>query len=314
LTSPVKGLPQQRQPLPVRQLQVGVTLVELLISITLGLVVVGTLMIMYLCGSQALRNVQAQGRMNEDAQMALTAVTHELRQAGYNPERDASGTKNNLGQGGWSLFACDKGFTSTTAAGRGMDALRCNNSGANFALAVVYEGDLNTGKNTEAGLPMDCAGSGVQAMPMSTGFYTMQARLYVEDNTLRCRGSGGDNSSKLGAAQTLAENIEGMTANFAVANPAEAHNRNVRGYLTASGINTPIDPALAALSLRDRWNKVVAVQICIVVRSENPVLSDLGTTPSYQDCNGANVRINDGRLRRAYHATVLLRNHGVGHG
>ena len=104
-----------------------------------------------------------------------------------------------------------------------------------------------------------------------------------------------------------------MTANFAVANPADATNQDVRGYLAASGINNPADPGLAALAPRDRWNKVVAVQICVVARSENPVLRDLGTAASYQDCHGTDVRITDGRLRRAYRGTVLLRNHGVGY-
>jgi type IV pilus assembly protein PilW len=299
--------------LPKRYPQAGFSLIELLVSMTLGLVVTGALTVMYLSGGQAARNVEAHGRMNDDAQMALAAITHELRQAGYNPVRDASGTKNDLGQKGWNLFACDTGFTGTTAALRDIDALRCNTGGAGFALAVAYEGDLHTGRNTATtGLPMDCVGKGVKASPTGAHFYTLQARLHVEDNTLMCRGSGGD-SDKLGAAQALAENIESMTASFAVANPADAANQDVRGYLAASGINDPMDPGLAALTPRDRWNKVAAVQICVVARSESPVLQDLGRAASYLDCRGANIRITDGRLRRAYRGTVLLRNHGVGY-
>ena len=281
---------------------------------TLGLVVMGALTVMYLSGGQAARNVEAHGRMNDDAQMALAAVTHELRQAGYNPVRDASGAQNDLGQKGWSLFACDTGFTAATAAGRDVDALRCNTAGSDFALAVVYEGDLHTGRNTAtSGLPMDCAGSGVKAPSENARFYTMQARFYVEGNALKCRGSGGNDSGSLAAAQALAENIESMTASFAVANPADPANQDIRGYLTASGINKPVDAGLAALTPRDRWNKVAAVQICVVARSESPVLRDLGTAASYLDCSGANIRITDGRLRRAYRSTVLLRNHGVGY-
>jgi type IV pilus assembly protein PilW len=192
--------------------------------------------------------------------------------------------------------------------------VRCNTGRAGFALAVAYEGDLNTGRNTaSSGLPMDCAGSGVKATPAEARFYTLQARLYVEENVLMCRGSGGSNSGTLGTAQALAGNIESMSANFAVANPSDTGNQDVRGYLAASGINNPVDPGLAALAPRDRWNKVAAVQICVVVRSESPVLLDLGTAAGYQDCNGNDVRIDDGRLRRAYRSTVLLRNHGAGY-
>jgi type IV pilus assembly protein PilW len=107
-----------------------------------------------------------------------------------------------------------------------------------------------------------------------------------------------------------------MTATLAVADPTSSSNLDVKGYLSVSEINNPVDPSLAALSPEDRWNKVVAVQLCIVVVSENIVLSDLGNSsakPGYQDCGGARTSISDGRLRRAYRSTVLLRNHGVGY-
>lgn len=285
--------------------QSGFTLIELLISMALGMVIIGALVVMYLSGSTATRNAQAQGQMNEDAQMALGVFTQELRQAGYNPVRGA-GSQNNLGQGGWNLYACNTGFTDATVAN--MSALTCAGSGG-FALAVAYEGDLTTGKNTSGGLPMDCIGNGVAAA--GAGYYTMQSRIAITNNTLTCRGSGN-----LAQSQVLAENIESATVNFAVAEPAVTNSQNVRGYLSASGIITPTDASLAALTMVERWNKVVAAQVCVVVRSENAVLGDLGTSatkPSYQNCAGADVDITDGRMRRAYRTTVLLRNHGVGY-
>jgi type IV pilus assembly protein PilW len=291
------------------QRQAGVGLIELLISMMLGLVIICALVIMYVGGGQSLRNVQAQGQMNEDAQIALSVISHELRQAGYNPRRDAAGSKNDLGQGNWNLRACDQGFTTTTVDQPSVSGLVCNAGGGGFALAVVYEGDLSSGKKTSTGLPMDCIGNGVAVVP-SSNFYVMQARLYVENNALMCRGSGN-----LTGTQALAENIESMTATFAVADPAAANNLDAKGYLSASEINNVATPGLTALALpEERWNKVVAAHICIVVVSENIVLSDLGSSsakPSYQDCGGAKVTITDGRLRRAYRSTVLLRNHGV---
>jgi len=294
------------------QRQAGVGLIELLISMMLGLVLTCALVIAYVSGSQALRNAQAQGQMNEDAQIALSIVTHELRQAGYNPRRDAAGSKNDLGQGNWSLRACDTGFTGKSVGQPGISDLTCNASGGGFAFAVAYEADLSSGKRTSTGLPMDCTGSGVRAVPAGASFYIMQARLQVTNNALTCRGSGN-----LSGPQALAENIESMTATFAVADPAGGDNLSVKGYLSASEINAATTPGLASLPLpEDRWNKVVAAHICIVVTSENVVLTDLAGPngkPSYQDCGGAKALISDGRLRRAYRATVLLRNHGVGY-
>jgi type IV pilus assembly protein PilW len=301
-----KGCVSQHSRMPVPSPQAGFTLIELLISMALGMVIIGALVIMYTSGSTATRNAQAQGQMNEDAQMALAVFTQELRQAGYNPLRNG-GAQNDLGQGGWNLFACDNGFTNAALPTIGGLSLACGGGGG-FAMAVAYEGDLNSGKNTAGGLPMDCVGNGVAAA--GPAYYVMQSRLYIANNALTCRGSGN-----LAQPQVLAENIESMTANFAVTE-AVAGSKNVRGYLSASGINTPADAALAALTLKDRWDRVVAAQICVVVRSENPVLQDLGSSdvaPSYQNCAGADVDITDGVLRRAYRTTVILRNHGVGY-
>ena len=77
--------------------QSGVTLIELLISITLGMVVIAAVLVVYASGSVATRYAQAQGQMNEDAQMALSVITQELLRAGYNPTRTA-GMIYDLGQ------------------------------------------------------------------------------------------------------------------------------------------------------------------------------------------------------------------------
>jgi type IV pilus assembly protein PilW len=308
MTSPTKDCLPRPPQRPAGRQQAGFTLIELLISMVLGMVIIGALVVMYTSGSSATRNAQAQGQMNEDAQMALAVLTQELRQAGYNPVRSALGARNDLAQGDWNLFACDNGFTDASLLTINALTLGCGGGGG-FALAVAYEGDLSSGKNTIPGLPMDCIGNGVAA-PVGMTYYIMQSRLYIANNALVCRGNGN-----LAQVQVLAENIESMTANFAVTEPV-AGSKKVLGYLTASGLAVPADPALAALPLKSRWDRVVAAQLCVVVRSENPVLQDVGsadTKPSYQNCAGTDVDITDGRLRRAYRTTVMLRNHGVGY-
>lgn len=284
--------------------QLGFTLIELLISMALGIVIIGALVVMYTSGSAATRNAQAQGQMNEDAQMALAVITHELRQAGYNPTR-AGGAVNDLLQGGWGLFACETGFTNNATPN--VSALLCNAAGSSTSLAVVYEGDLYSGKNTAANLPMDCIGNGVAPTVAGGTYYTMQSRLYIANNALNCNGGGNLNQS-----QVLAENIESMSVSFAVVEPTVANSQRVLGYVSAADLIVPGNADLAALPALQRWNKVVAAQVCLVVRSENPVLGEMSNS-TYQDCSNAIIAIADGRLRRAYRTTVLMRNHGVGY-
>lgn len=305
--------------------QLGFTLIELLISMVLGIVVISAMLVMYSSGSTATRNAQAQGQMNEDANMALAVITQELRRAGFNPTR-AGGAKNDLMQGGatlggWNLFGCDTNFSSNTAAA--VSALTCAAAGSSSSLALVSEGDLYSGKNTGANLPMDCIGNGVAATGVSIdggNYFTIQTRLFIANNALKCLGNGGG-VPFAASPQVLAENIESMSALFAVADPspAAADPKAVLGYLTADGINNAADPTLAALAPVDRWNKVVAARICVVVMSETPVLrdqtnlNDPNYKPTYIGCDDASHDIADGRLRRAYRTTVLLRNHGVGY-
>ena len=245
--------------------------------------------------------------MNEDAQMALDVISQELRRSGYNPVR-AGGAFNNLGQGSWTLFACDSGFVDTTLAD--VSALTCNALGGNAAVAVVYEGDDVSGKKTAGGKLMDCIGNGVNSTTAGGNtYYVMQARLYIANNALNCRGS-----SDWTQTQVLAENVESMTLRFGVTDPLGT--KQMLGYLSSNDLSTRVDGGLNTLTAVQRWNNAVAARVCVVIRSEENVLGDLQdgvTSPTYIDCNGASVDIVDGRLRRAYRTTVLLRNHGVGY-
>jgi type IV pilus assembly protein PilW len=65
----------------------GFSLVELMVSLTIGLFLMIAVMATYIGSSGAARMAEAQGRMNEDAHAALTILTQQLRMAGSNPKR-----------------------------------------------------------------------------------------------------------------------------------------------------------------------------------------------------------------------------------
>jgi hypothetical protein len=49
------------------------------------------------------------------------------------------------------------------------------------------------------------------------------------------------------------------------------------------------------------------VRLCLLVRSREPVLG-ADEVRTYRDCNGAAATSGDGRLRRAFWATVAFRS------
>jgi type IV pilus assembly protein PilW len=70
-----------------RRHNLGLSLIELMVSLTIGLIVMVTIISAYVGSADAGRMAEAQGRMNEDAQAALTILTQQLRMAGNNPKQ-----------------------------------------------------------------------------------------------------------------------------------------------------------------------------------------------------------------------------------
>ncbi|MGV8894427.1 MAG: PilW family protein [Burkholderiaceae bacterium] len=65
----------------------GFSLIELMISLTIGLIITIAVFSAYMGAAGAGKMAEAQGRMNEDAQAALTILTQQLRMAGSNPDQ-----------------------------------------------------------------------------------------------------------------------------------------------------------------------------------------------------------------------------------
>ena len=296
----------------------GLTLVELLISLVIGLVLMLAVIGAYLGSVSASGSTQAQSRMNEDAQAALTVLSQHIRMAGNNPKQPnyvPGAARNPVFDGiTWAVRGCDAKFVDAAAAS--ISALSCGASGAD-ALAIAYEADrYNTVATTGTNLPTDCLGQALPSVsttistwftatstvtPTSVTFNVADNRFYVDSGNLYCKGNGG-------AAQALVENVEDMQITYGVARSDAGATLTVAGYLNASDIINPADPNLLALPLEDRWTKVATVRVCLIVRSEKP-MAPSAESAQYFQCDGT-LKTNppDLRLRRAYTTTVVLRN------
>lgn len=323
-----------------------------MVSLAIGLIISAAAFSAYLGASGAARIAEAQGRMNEDAQAALTILTQQLRMAGNNPKQanridntsrptEASlrnpvylptptyqGFTTTFPLSAFSIRGCDGKFSNTTAttASR-IDLLDCvPDSGKPDSIAISYETDQF---NTVGTAATDCLGSlldvvTAKAVPvfLVTGTSTIanistrdvnytvaDNRFYIGTSTtilspsLYCKGNGGPGS------QPLVENIEDVQFTYGMLSTATTSNTaTVAGYLTAREVSalaqTTETPDEAA-----RWAKVVTVRICVLVRSDRPVVSD-ATSAKYLKCesDGIPVSAPDLRLRRAYSTTVVLRN------
>lgn len=283
--------------------QRGVTLIELMISMAIGLVVVGAVLVSFVGSGKAGRYQAALSQMNQDAQVGLNLLAREVQMAGYVSPGQTLGAP--------AIFGCDSmrsptvsPFTNPEAAG----AMTCMPWTADSvsALEVVYEADTLTTVATGAGLPSDCLGFGLTAV--APNFYITRNRYHVQANASSGRNELQCSSpAATGNTQPLIENVEDMQLWYGVA-AAATPNTVVRYVRAGRDPSTP--DTINALGAAE-WNNVNSVRICLLMRSAEPVLTseDTAATPNYLDCNSNAVPYPPGDyfLRRAYFTTAMVR-------
>lgn len=311
------------QPRSARNRNRGLSLIELMVSLVIGLVIMIAVVSAYTGASGATRVAEAQARMNEDGQAVLTILSQQLRMAGNNPKQadyDNTTPRNPAyGTTTYIVRGCDGRFTDIAAAD--LFTLACAGGGGPDSIAVTYEADRYNTVPTAAGLPTDCLGqalpaliaapkiwNGVVALPTAVTFTVADNRFYVATSTavaspsLFCKGNGG------AAAQSLVENVEDLQFVYGTApTTATPSTLAVAGYLNAADLEAA-GPLGVLPSDEARWAQVLTVRLCVVVRSERPVVQDADSA-RYMKCDGLlSGPMADLRLRRAYSTTVVLRN------
>lgn len=175
----------------------GLSLVELLVAMTIGLIVIGVGFSSYLNVAANTRNATAMARMTEDASIALGILRANITMAGYSRPTGTEMASDTLGTGGAArnyevmtrafkggstatgddnnfIAGCDGSFTAPKAHELDIALLAgdCasppkNARGNPDAIAVVYEADAdNTTYPDQDGNPTDCLGN---ALPDRTG-------------------------------------------------------------------------------------------------------------------------------------------------
>jgi type IV pilus assembly protein PilW len=285
------------KPVRMRSRVRGISLIEVLISMVIGLVVVGAVMVSLIGSGNTGRFQSAYAGMNEDAQIGLSILSRDLQMTGYAqptalvsngaPSPTYSLTSTTLGSTTF-VFGCDTGFANPTAA-----TLACGTA-VTPALEVAYQADTgNTMAN--AGVPSDCLGNAIAAGPP----YVARNRYFISTGAsgrpeLYCASNNAAN-----AAQPLIENIENMKIWYGVSVPA-APTQVVR-YVTATQI-----AALGAGAAAE-WSQVISARICVLARSAEPVLNTTEDPIAYLNCDSVSANSNDRYLRRAYFTTASVR-------
>jgi type IV pilus assembly protein PilW len=287
----------------------GMTLVEVMVSLVIGMVVIGAVLVSYLASGKTSRQQAAYAEMHENAQMAMTLLSRDLLLAGY---AQATGSPTVVAPAvstftrtysGRAVFGCDLGFvTPNTTTG----AVACEPTTGSPALEVTYEADTTNTVPVAVGggapdSPSDCKGSQIRPAAgtlSGVDYFITYNRYYAKvggtgRSELYCASATQDAGGSAVSAEPLVDNVDAMKIWYGEANAANL--RQIVRYVTAGQVAD--------------WTRIVSVRICLLMRSSEPVLdTELTATPKYLDCDSAEQNLPDKFLRRAYFTTTTLRN------
>ncbi len=286
----------------------GFSLVELLVAMTIGLMMLGALLSIYIATSMAVRQSDTVTRMAEDASIALETLARHIRMAGYSKlmlmaPRNSAPVDGQVAQtadsnlAGAGLRGCDGGFASTTVT---WSALACSNiSTQPDAIAIRYEGDSFNTEAAGGNDASDCLSQGVapntnSAVDSSLQFALVEARFFINANKdLSCAGNGNARFQ----SQPLVRGVEFMRLRYGIA--SDMTESQVIRYVTAAQVD-----ALAG-DADQKWGRVVAVRICIQMVSPT---ADQGKAAPFINCDGILTHPADKYVHHPFTTTVSLRN------
>lgn len=308
----------------------GLSLIEVMISLAIGLVVVGAVIVSYLGSGKASRYQSALSQMNLDAQIGLNILSREVQLAGYSAPSSMSTTfpagtgttpvwvvTYNLGTTTAPIFGCDGTTGTGTFSNPAAATPVCAGAATTptSAFSVVYEADVRNTVPTSGGVPTDCLGAGLAQVAAPVPFRVARNRYYIDvsndANTLGrpelyCASAGGSSAP-------LIENVDQLRVWYGM--EATVGSRQVVRYALAGQSATAANTVnLVNAGNGIEWSKVVSVRICLLMRSAervfNETVSAAGNEDSltYLDCDGESKTSSDRYMRRAYFTTATVRS------
>lgn len=134
----------------VRARMAGMTLIELMISLVIGLVVLGAVAMIFLSSNQAYRTTDGLGKVQENMQFGFEMMARDIREAGGNPcdiDLPVANVADQTGTNWWSTWSqpvagYDNGALAGSAAGT--DALQLLLVGEAIANVSSHAGTVLT--------------------------------------------------------------------------------------------------------------------------------------------------------------------------
>lgn len=263
----------------------GFTLIELMVSIVIGMILIVFISSLYLNSKSSFRLNDDNARLQEDGNFALSLIGRNLMQAGYGAMRTVS-TTSFTGKG---ITACDNGFTDPLAS---TADFTCAGTAAEPAFSVSYSVDAYDSTNSPvSGIGTDCNGNNAGGTAVNRFFIATKSG--ETSSSLFCNGNGSATS------QPILNNVDHMVLTYGV-DTTGAYAASQFLSAASSVAALPFNPAN-----KGAWDQLVSVTVCLEVHSTNNVANG-GQT--YVNCAGTSTTASDNKLHATLTRTFTLRN------
>lgn len=316
----------------LQRAQRGLTMVELMVGLAIGLIVSLAASALYLASSETSRATKSLGDVNETGKLALDMIGRELEKAGFYPAQYAGdpAVANTLGafyngKAGAKpaydngLFGCDNATFDPAAHACGAatadapDSIVVNYYATPEFGATSLMGNSNDCNRKPVSTDADNAARAAAGLPLyvSNKFALAAAEEFqtgdaggakVKARSLACHGNGS-------AATTYERHmlgVEDMSFRYGVT--TNAANETPNEFVTATQV-----AALPAFGGTTPWQSVTAVKVCIVVKSIDKGRTEekTGAERTYVDCRGVEQKMpaNDRAIFKRFVRVFAVRNH-----
>ena len=297
----------------------GLTLIELMVSLVIGLLLAIAASSTYLYSKQAYNAVSETSQLEENGRMALDLLTRYVQSAGY----VAINPKSAFPYGALDLkiSGCDFGMASPQTASNSAAALACNTSTPtgtrrSASLSVISETDKfdsTPGSGTAVGTlqGINCVGNGATAVPAdasknSVETYVVRSNFFISSSVAATKFG----TTTMGQLSCVAdETVPGGVVTYQPQPLIPGVVQLAVTYLTPSTLATGSSQKAAtatALAAANAWNTVTAVDICVLTQSIQTSGNDTGVAKT--DCYGADIAVVPNQTFRRFTTTVKLRN------
>lgn len=296
----------------------GLTLIELMVSMVIGLLLAILASSAYLYTKQAYNSVSETSQLEENGRMALDLLTRYVQSAGYAAiHKDAKFPARALDR---KVTGCEFGMVDAqqaTAANMACNTSAPSNVTRTESISIVNETDrynMTNGSGAVVGKyqGFNCIGNAATVIPADVSKeiperYVVRSHFFVS-NSVAATPFG---TTTMGQLSCVAETtLPGAAQSYESAQPLiPGVIQLVATYLTPSTLES--DSAqkastASALELANTWNTVTAVEICVLTKSIQTSGNDTGLAT--RDCYGDTITAATSQTFRRFSATIKVRN------